>query len=102
MNALFTKRAEPEKPKAEEETMNRYDFVYIFDVKDAIRMATPMPATCPAPIPKPVMGWSRRVPETQGPQLCRVDKERAPGFRIYFQDKAVLTAFTKKHTNTSG
>lgn len=74
--------------------MNRYDFVYVFDVKDANPNGDPDAGNLPRIDPETGHGLvtdvclKRKVRNYV--ELTRNGKE---GFRIYFKEKAVLNAF---------
>ena len=74
--------------------MNRYDFIYLFDVKDANPNGDP-DAGQPAPVGSRDGAGSRhgRLPQAQGPQFRPGDEARRGGFPDLLLERAVLNRF---------
>lgn len=71
--------------------MNRYDFVYIFDVKDANPNGDPDAGNLPRIDPESGSGLVTDVClKRKVRNYVALTKKDARGFRIYFQEKAVL------------
>lgn len=71
--------------------MNRYDFVYIFDVKDANPNGDPDAGNLPRIDPETGHGLVTDVClKRKVRNYIEVTRKDKPGFRIYFQEKAVL------------
>ncbi len=71
--------------------MNRYDFVYIFDVKDANPNGDPDAGNLPRIDPETGHGLVTDVClKRKVRNYVELTKKAEPGFRIYFQEKAVL------------
>jgi CRISPR-associated protein Csd2 len=74
--------------------MNRYDFVYIFDVKDANPNGDPDAGNLPRVDPETGHGLVTDVClKRKVRNYVALTKKNAPGFRIYFQERAVLNDF---------
>lgn len=74
--------------------MNRYDFLYIFDVKDANPNGDPDAGNLPRIDPETGHGLVTDVClKRKIRNFVALTKRDAEGFRIYFQEKAVLNKF---------
>lgn len=74
--------------------MNRYDFVYIFDVKDANPNGDPDAGNLPRIDPETGHGLVTDVClKRKVRNFIALTKGGEPGFRIYFQERAVLNSF---------
>lgn len=73
--------------------MNRYDFVYVFDVKDANPNGDPDAGNMPRIDPETGYGLVTDVClKRKIRNYVALTKKTAKGFRIYFQEKAVLNS----------
>ncbi|WP_038050631.1 type I CRISPR-associated protein Cas7, partial [Thermoanaerobaculum aquaticum] len=74
--------------------MNRYDFVYVFDVKDANPNGDPDAGNLPRIDPETGHGLVTDVClKRKVRNYVELTRNGREGFRIYFKEKAVLNAF---------
>ncbi len=77
--------------------MNRYDFVYLFDVRDANPNGDPDAGNLPRVDPETGQGLVTDVClKRKVRNYVQAIKQGAPGFRIYFSERAVLNRLHKE------